>query len=142
MSTHESAAACELARQLFERETVGVTPPDLLGAAMQQAWMRVSENLRQSLGDDGYHALLSRALARTEAEQPLLRHMRRSDATGIQLELVPAVEGHGADAVGAAVQSLLAALVDILSDLIGVDMVRNLLDYDDSAQELPGRRTQ
>ena len=142
MTTPESAAACELARQLLERETVGVTAPDMLGAAMQRAWTQVSENLRRSVGDAGYHALLSRALARTEAEQPLLKHIRRSDAAGIHLDVVPAVEGHGVVTVSAALESLLAALVDILSDLIGADMVRNLLIYDDSRQGPRARRTQ
>jgi hypothetical protein len=142
MTTQESAAACELARQLLDRETVGITNPDLLGAAMQQAWMRVSENLRQSVGDDGFHALSSRALARAEADQPLLRHMRRSDSAGVHLEVIAAAEVHGVVAVSAALESLLAALVDILSDLIGADMVRNLLNYDDARQELPARRAQ
>ena len=139
--TQESPAACTLARQLLERETVGVTAPDKLGAAMQQAWTRVSESLRQSVGDEGYHALLSRALARTEAE-PLVKHLRRSDAAGIHLDVVPAVERHGVTPVSAALESLLAALVDILSDLIGADMVRNLLIQDDSRPGPRARRTQ
>jgi hypothetical protein len=44
--------------------------------------------------------------------------------------------------VGMALEALLAALVDILGDLIGADMVRNLLIYDDSPRTLDGRRIQ
>jgi hypothetical protein len=142
MTTPESPAARELARQLLERETGGVTEGAWLGAAMQRACARVSDNLRCSVGEDGYHALLARALARTEPAQPVLKHIRRTDAAGIHLDVAPAVEGHGPVAVEMALESLLAALVDILGDLIGADMVRNLLIYDDSPCTLDSRRTQ
>jgi hypothetical protein len=107
---------------------------------MQQAYTRVSETLRRSVGEDGYNALLSRALARTESEKTLLKEIRRNDAAGIHLDVAAAVDGHGAATVAAALESLLAALVEILSDLIGADMVRNLLDHNDSPQALGGRR--
>lgn len=141
MTTPESPAARELARQLLERETGGVTEGAALGTAMQRTCVRVADNLRRSVGEDGYHALLARALARTESAQPVLKHIRRTDAAGIHLDVTPAIDGHGSLAVGMAVESLLAAIVDILSDLIGADMVRNLLIYDDSPRTLDGRST-
>jgi hypothetical protein len=140
MTSPESPAARELARHLLERETAGATEAAKLGAAMQRAYARVSETLRRSVGEDGYSALLSRALARTESEQALLKEIRRNDAAGIHLDVAAAVEGHGPATVAAALESLLTALVEILSDLIGADMVRNLLDHDDSPQALGGRR--
>jgi hypothetical protein len=142
MTTPESAAARELARQLLDRETAAATELPTVGVAMQQACTRVSENLRRSVGDHGYHALLVRALARTEPHEPLLKDIRRSDAAGIRLDVVPAVDGHGVATVRAALEALFAALVDILSDLIGTDMVRNLLIYDDSWQRSIGRTRQ
>jgi predicted ArsR family transcriptional regulator len=48
------------------------------------------------------------------------------------LDVVTAVQLHGAANVGAAVESLLAALLDILSDLIGADMARALVEHDGS----------
>jgi hypothetical protein len=140
MTTPESAAARELARQLLERETAGATEAASLGAAMQQACTQVSENLRRTVGNEGCRALLSRALARTELHQPLLKHIHRSDASGIHLEVVPAVEGHGVATVKAALLSLFAALVDILCDLVGVDMVRYLV-ISDYSSPAGGRRT-
>jgi len=140
MTSPESPAARELARQLLERETAGTTDMARPGAAMQRAYTRVSETLRRSVGEDGYSALLSRALARTESEQALLKEICRNDAAGIHLDVAAAVENHGAANVAAALESLLAALVEILSDLIGADMVRNLLDHDHSPQALGGRR--
>jgi len=52
------------------------------------------------------------------------------------LDVVAGVRGHGANAVDQALEELFVAIVDILSDLIGADMVRNLLTHDEP------RRTQ
>jgi len=141
MTTPVSSAAREMARQLLEHERSGATEAAGLGATMQRASTRVADNLRSSVGEDGYSALLVRALARTESDQPVLKDMRRTDAVGIHLDVVGGVEGHGAAAVGAALESLLAALVDILSDLIGADMVRSLLDHDDLPRARRNGRT-
>ena len=131
MTTSESLAARAMARQLLQSEMAGATDVAGPGAVMQRACTRVAENLRLSLGEDGHSALLARALARTESDHPVLMDIRRADPAGIHLDVVGAVEGHGAAAVGSALESLLAALVDILSDLIGADMVRSLLEHDD-----------
>ena len=131
MTTSESPAAREIARQLLERESADATEAAGLGVTMQRTCTRVADNLRRSVGEDGYSALLVRALARTQSDHPVLKDICRADSDGIHLDVVGGVEGHGAAAVGAALESLLAALVDILSDLIGADMVRSLLDDDD-----------
>jgi hypothetical protein len=140
MTTPVSSAARAMARQLLEHEEGGATEAGL-GATMQRASTRLADNLRSSVGEDGYSALLVRALARTESDHPVLKDMRRTDAVGIHLDVVGGVEGHGAAAVGAALESLLAALVDILSDLIGADMVRSLLDRDDLPRARRNGRT-
>ncbi len=101
------------------------------GADLQRAFARVSENLRRSLGEDGYRALIGRAISRTQSDPPVWTATRYA-GLGIDLDVVAAVERHGASAVGAALESLVTALFDILSDLIGADMARNLLDHDDA----------
>jgi hypothetical protein len=131
-----------MARHLLERETAGVTDAPALGAAMQRACTRVAESLRSSLGDDGYSALLTRAFESAESGLPVLSDIRRVEADGVDLDVVGGVEGHGAVAVGAALQALFTAIVDILSDLIGADMVRALLDENDGPHMRSGRRTQ
>jgi hypothetical protein len=103
---------------------------------------RVSENLRRSVGEDGYGALFARAVAPTESEQSVLTDIRRSDAAGVHLDVVTAAQRHGTATVRAAVESLLAALLDILSDLIGADMARSLLDHDDSHRARAGQGRQ
>ena len=133
MTSPGSPAVLELACQLLDRETSTTTEAAGLGAAMQRACARVSDRLGRSIGEDGYAALLARALARTEAERPVLKNIRRGEAAGIHLDVVTAVDDCGATAVRAGLESLLAALFEILSDLIGVDMVRSLLDHADSS---------
>lgn len=141
MTTAESPAARAMARQLLQRDMAGATEAAGLGATMQRASTRVADDLRRSVGEDGYSALLVRALARTQSDHPVLKDIRRADAAGIHLDVIGGVEGHGAAAVGAALESLLAALVDILSDLIGADMVRSLLEHDDLPRARRNGRT-
>jgi hypothetical protein len=103
----------------------------MTGEAMQRSFTRVSTNLRRSIGEDGYRALLGRAIARTQSNQPVWTNLQYAGA-GIDLDVVATVDRHGASTVAAALESLVAALLDILSDLIGAEMARNLLDYDDA----------
>lgn len=131
MTSPGSPAARETARRLLERETAGLTDAAARGAALERACARVSRNLRRSVGDDGYGALLTRALASTQSEQPVLKVIRRDDGAALQLDVAAGVASHGADAVAAALEALLAAIVEILSELIGADMVQNLLDHDE-----------
>jgi hypothetical protein len=103
----------------------------MVGAALQRTCLRVSENLRDSMGEDGCNALLARALARTEADHPALKNIRRINEGSIHLDgVVTSVEVHGVAAVTAAIEALLAALVEILGRLIGEDMVIRLIDPD------------
>jgi hypothetical protein len=143
MTTPEPAptTARKLARYLLEREAAEVTDEGSRAAAMERALARVSETLRRFVGDDGYSALLARALVRAEADHSLVKSLRRVDPSGLRLDVIAAVEGHGPVSAGAAVESLLTAIVEILSDFIGADMVRNLLNQDDQPKA-DGRRTQ
>lgn len=131
----------DMARQLLARETGGADRPEAVAAAIQRLCTRVSVNLRQSVGEDGYNALVARALRRTEPEHPVLTDIRRVADAGIYLDRVSAgVESHGVPAVRAAIESLLATLIDVLAGLIGADMVLNLLDHDDPSSHAPRSR--
>ena len=71
-------------------------------------------------------------LAATVPEHPPLREMCRAGDSTIRLDgLVARAESYGAPATAAAVEAMLAALVDVISGLIGPDMVLKLLDPDD-----------
>jgi len=137
----ERGSSREIARQMLERDAAGATP-DRLGDALERTFTRVSGNIRRSVGEDGYAALIARAAVTTISDERVLTVIPRPDAMGIDIDIATAVEAHGVLAVGASLESLLAALVDILSDLIGEDMARTLLDHDGSPQRPaePGRR--
>jgi hypothetical protein len=123
--------AQEMARRLLTRETAAVGDPAAVAAVLQRACLRVSANLRDAVGDDGRDALLARALARTESDHPALKDVRGLNHGAIQLDnVVASVEAHGVAAVTAAIEALLAALLDVLGRLIGEDMAMRLLDHD------------
>ena len=106
----------------------------MVAAALQRAVVRVSANLRDSVGDDGRDALLGRAFARTEPDYPALKDIRRLSNGAIHLDgVIASADAHGVAAVTVAIEALLAALVDVLARLIGEDMAMRLLDHD-----LPG----
>jgi len=131
MTIQGSAESRQIARQLLERETAGAIEESAVGAAMQRAYGQVSERLTRSVGEEGYTALLARALSRSQPEHPLLEHLCRVDGHRIHLDVRAVVRGHGAKAVGEALEALLAAIVDILGGIIGADMVQNLLEHDE-----------
>jgi hypothetical protein len=136
-SAHRFATAPLLARELLGRGLAENGDLPETGADMQRAFSRVSDNLRRSLGEDGYHALIGRAVGRTQSDPPVWTATRDA-GLGIDLDVVAAVGHHGAIAVGAALESLVTALFDILSDLIGAEMARNLLDHADTGRARAG----
>lgn len=126
---------------MLAREIGAAGEPAAIGAAMHRALERVSTNLRRSVGDDGYVALVSRAITRTQAEHPLLLDIRRNGDENISRDgVVASVDAHGIPPVTAALESLLASIADLLSGLIGADMVTNLLDPDGLLPEASQRR--
>ena len=130
--THRNPRLLQIARGLVAREVVQGKEgkPDNAAAALQRACSGVSRNLRDSLGEDGWTALLARALARTETDYPALKNIRRLEG-GLDLDAVIAgIETHGLANVTAAIEALFAALIDILGRLIGEDMAIRLIDQD------------
>ena len=126
-----TSISVQLARRMITRETslMGDDESRNVALALQRTCRQVSDTLRDSLGDDGYNALLVRALARTEAHHPVLTLVRRLDDAGIHLDgVVVAVEAKGPAEVKAAIEALLGALMDVLGRLIGEDMAIRLLE--------------
>lgn len=127
-----SAKSLQIARRLIAREAAGnETEPERLAAALQKTCSRVSDNLRDAMGDGGLIALLGRALARVHADHPALKEILRLNEGGIALDSVAAsVDAHGVVAGTAAIEALLAALFETLARLIGEDMAERLMDHD------------
>jgi hypothetical protein len=142
MTVSQPSPARELAQQLIAREAIDLSEPAMAGAALQRLLSRVSGNLRRSVGDDGCSALFERAFLRAEPEHPALRDMIRVDGGAMYFDrVVASLDDHDPSSVSAAVESLLAEVVDILSGIIGADMVLNLLDHDTAPARSSGRNT-
>ncbi len=128
-----------IARRLLAGESTAGSEGQsaMVGADLQRTCARVAENLRDAMGEDGCTALLARALARTEHDHPALKDIRRLNNGGIHLDgVVASIETHGAGPVTAAIEALLAALIDVLGRLIGEDMALRIID-----QETPRPRS-
>jgi hypothetical protein len=129
----QSPASLQLARRILARDADQVRDgaPEKVGAALKRTCLRVSENLRDAMGEAGWTALLARALARTEADHPVLQSIRRQNEGDIDLDAVVAgVEVQGVASLTAAFEALFAALIEILGRLIGEDMAMRLIDHD------------
>ena len=123
----------EIARRILARDahTVGNGTPEAAAPALQQACTRVTDVLRESMGDAGCAALLARAFARTEEAHPPLKDLRRPGDDGVRLDGIGAsADVHGIEDVTAAIEALITAVIELLTRLIGEDMTIQLFDYD------------
>ena len=130
MPESEPNASAQVARRLLLREGVPADGEQRgVGEALQRTCARVCSNLRDTMGEDGCTALLARALARTEGTHPALTRIRRISRSSIALDgVADGVETHGAVVVTAAIEALLAALMDVLGNLIGDDMAIRMIE--------------
>ena len=124
----QRSSSTQIARRLLATDTApDSTAPEVVAVGLRKTCARVSGALRSSLGADGSNALFVRALTRVEAQHPLIKDLRRNSDGGISFDvLVTSVDVHGVGPVSAAIEALLAALIDILIRLIGEDMTVRL----------------
>lgn len=133
LTSKQTPMGRDLARQLLARDIAQIDQPVAVAAAMQHTVSRVSDSLRRAVGDDGFNALLARVLWATEGDHPVLRDIRNATGTSIRLDgIVASVERYGVEVVTTALETVLAALVDVLAGLVGADMVPRLLDDEGS----------
>lgn len=125
----ETPKARELTRRLVARSGAPTGAPDSAALALHKTFERTYRELTRSIGPAGSRALLTRAVAHSRAEHPLLNDIR----VGVQSE--PALDGvlavvqtRGAPAVAAALEAVLETLLDLLGRLIGDDMVARLVE--------------
>jgi hypothetical protein len=124
-----STSSLDVARRILAREGVSGGADD--SEALQRVCIRMMNTLRDSLGEAGCTALLARGLTRTEGAHPALRQVRRWHEDAIYLDGVAAgSEVYGIAAVTVAIEALFAALLDVLTQLIGADMAMRLIDHD------------
>ena len=110
-------------RRLWALESAGTNggPP-----AAARICVRVGDGLARWIGRDGYRALFRRA---REEELPTHPALAGLDCDGTDDERVAAaVAAHGADAVSAAVLSLVTALIVLLGRVVGEEMAIQLVE--------------
>ena len=102
--------------------------------ALQRSCTRVTDALCDAMGEAGSAALLARAFLRVEQAHPALKALRahqRDSAHMARLDGIAAtVDSHGIEAVTAALEALLVAVIDTLIRLIGEEMTIRLVDHD------------
>lgn len=133
MST-EARGARALTRRLIERAPDSGPNEPRSWLAVQDASERACAELSLSLGLPGFHALLRRAVAQSEAVHPLLGDLRVNRHTQPLFSgAAELVEKHGDAAVAAALEAVLENMLLALGRLIGDDLVARLVERDDTA---------
>ena len=98
---------------------------------------RLQERLLRWFGPDGFHAVLSRALATARKDHPALAHVRIEPRSEARLtELAANAHRYRPAELRDALLSLVAATIALLSRLVGDDLVRRLLQ-DEWPRETP-----
>jgi hypothetical protein len=125
----DGTSAQELTRRLVARATDESEAPDGSALAVLEACERTYRELTRRLGQTGSNALLTRALAQARTEHPVLKEIRIGGSSKASLDgVTEAVQVHGVPKVAAGLEATLEKLLDLLSRLIGADMVVRLVE--------------
>ena len=93
----------------------------------------MSADLRRFIGSDGCHALLTRALSRTQADHRALQNISIIAQPDLSVQGVPeSIQAHGAAETAAALESTLTALIELLGRLIGDELAMKLIEQNPS----------
>jgi hypothetical protein len=118
----------ETARRMLAREATGSDTQEAQIAAAERVLGRLQEHLLRWFGPDGFHAVLSRALATARKAHPALAHVRIEQRGEWRLaELAASAHKYHPADFRDALLALVAATLALLSRLIGDDLVRRLL---------------
>jgi hypothetical protein len=133
----------DLVRRILWRETPAASDGKLesAGASLQRSFARMTDALRNSMGAGGCSALLARAFALAEIAHPILKELRPRNGDSLCVDAIAAsVDAHGIGEVTGAIEALVAAVIDILTRLIGEEMAARLIGGDDAQSSTRGAR--
>jgi hypothetical protein len=127
--------ARDLARRLIDREPVRQDATDPAAAAAHAACEKVFRNLSRWVGPLGSTTLFTRALLSAQRQHTDLKDVRiNADTTPRPHEVGDVVQTRGSNVSAAALQAVLVELIEVLSRLIGVDVVVRILYVNVSEQ--------
>lgn len=122
-------SARELTSRLIARVGTRSALPDSPALAAQLTFQRAYRELVRSLGPTGFHAIVGRALVLVQTEHPLLKEIRIDGPEAPTLDRVTAIaHAYGAPAVAAGIEAWLEAVLDLVGQLIGFDVVAQLVE--------------
>jgi len=120
----------ETAHRMLASETAASDTQEAQIAAAERVLGRLQEHILRWFGPDGFHAVLSRALATARKAHPALAHVRIEPRSEARLtELAANAQAYRPAELRDAFQALVAATIALLSRLIGDDLVRRLLQH-------------
>jgi hypothetical protein len=120
----------ETARRMLAREATASDSPEAQIAAAERVLGRLQEHLLRWFGPEGFHAVLSRALATARKGHPALAHVRINPRGEAWLtELTANAHAYRPAELRDALVALVGATIALLSRLIGDDLVRRLLRH-------------
>jgi hypothetical protein len=118
--------ATDVAHRFWERAAGDASAPEEVAAAVERICAQLRAGLGRWIGVAGYQALLDRALGLARARHPALGSLSCLGEDG--QETVAAVRAHGAGAVAAGLMAVVAALIELLGRIIGVEMAVRLVE--------------
>jgi hypothetical protein len=124
--TQSSAPATEAARGLWARTARDTSAPQEVAAAADRMCTQLRTGLGRWIGDEGYRALLDRALGLARAEHPALGGL--SCLGGDEPLTATVVRAHGVVQVAGAMMALVAVLIELLGRIIGDEMAVHLVE--------------
>lgn len=117
-----------IARIVVAKVTAGTENAHELAAAIERALSPVCQTTSSLIGNEGFKALIARALYLSTREHPLLSTLEiRADSQLTIKHTEVAVRSQGALAVTAAATALLGNIVTLLFNFIGEDLTMRLL---------------
>src|SRR5687768_2293420 len=140
--TEPARSARELVTLITARE--GRKPnPAADAAAVNAALERVSAELTRWVGPDGSRALLIRALGRAQTSHPVLSSVSiPNESRPILQGLSAAIDSGGAGPVAAGLETMLVALFELLSRLMGDALLQRLAEHSMTGRNVMAEQTE
>jgi hypothetical protein len=124
--TPKSTAATDAALRLWARAAGDAKAPEEVAEATERVCTQLRADLGRWIGDEGYCALLNRALGLVRVEHHALGGL--ACLGGDEPATAAAVQANSAGEVAAGLVALMAVLIDLLGRIIGEQMAVRLVD--------------
>lgn len=119
--------AVSVSRRHWQRVAGQATSPEDVAAAADRMCLQLENGLSRWIGVEGYKTLHDRAIHDVVEHHPALAKL--SFGAHDEKANLAAVKEHGADEVADGMVALVAAVIELLGRIIGVDMALRLVEH-------------